>query len=935
MERPRYEIGLLDSLSLTNSDFKTLSQKRELYMEDALKLKEEMERQKLKEEGEDVDDDDDDDDDDDEQDSERGSSRKGSPTDGIMNGDTSTTPEDGPRKLGKPTPYDEFCADIPTAPELIRRCLAVLRTLSVSGAAEAFLYPVDPQSNPGYYDMVLRPMCLREAGKQLYEGAARLKGKENTVEEVESLVLQFGRNIRIIEQNTLTYANAGPMVIAAGLELSRLFERLFFDWVLAPEEFLPDLDDLDDDRCVEHHPSDEASTVLLCDACEGKYNIARLNPPLHDIPKGDWYCPRCIHGRWYGTLDPRIGKVVKKSNVQGPAGSGRIEQCSYHYPENECGLASLKYLVKFDDGVEETWTLSDVDSALASANISVPPIRCLHAVAESPGYGLGIDKGLRRDAVPTLLNPNISDASAQGALSSSVFRDTLGASGTLLVIDPREMTSVEWLRLLVLLVMKCSSSDAIQNVITEMENEAAEKMLKTLDEVKKVRVSKVQEILPEVGDYGFEEEPLQEEEDGGDDAHPLALPVPANAETAEPKEASSPSESEHADKPAAAAVVVDASAVEVVDEMETEPTATAKPDGENSGGLSKKDLPFAAALSDKGKRQKTIEDSFAAYSIKNQVKPTIASFEEDTFSRLVDSSLSSDEVGLSFASLRCRRMHCKFCGLTDVALGSPLVRVPDEREWDDLIPHTSRIRRTHLVAEVPSDSTSLPGSSKLVSVTIQISGDLFSMPDDDFQISKDGAMLEFTPRSELGFQNELKFRYESGLPFVTGSLSAHEGCAVAAHNARKDAKVQNYKTRQAELIEKDAGMTCGRTLEIGRDAAGRSFWKFASDPDSLFVCTPGAENSSEPAWHYYEHPESVASVIVSLKKDPVVEDLKRCFPVAHQMINDGSWSDRLLKRRFPKVAKLIASTNGATVDEGTEEAAEPSVDVEGGFEVSN
>lgn len=48
-------------------------------------------------------------------------------------------------KVGKETPYDEYCGDIPDAPELIRRCLAVLRTLSLTNSAEPFHYPVDPQ----------------------------------------------------------------------------------------------------------------------------------------------------------------------------------------------------------------------------------------------------------------------------------------------------------------------------------------------------------------------------------------------------------------------------------------------------------------------------------------------------------------------------------------------------------------------------------------------------------------------------------------------------------------------------------------------------------------------------------------------------------------------------------------------------------------------
>ena len=377
------------------------------------------------------------------------------------------------------------------------------------------------------------------------------------------------------------------------------------------------------------------------------------------------------------------------------------------------------------------------------------------------------------------------------------------------------------------------------------------------------------------------------------------------------------------------AVLVDASAVEVVDEMES--TATAKPDGTSSLETPKKLLPFSSALTEKGKRQKIIEESFAAYAIKNQMKPTVASFTEDTFSPLVDSLFLSRDPGLSLSSLRCRRMQCKFCGLTDVALGSPLVRVPDEDEWDGLIPHTARLRRTHLVAEMPSDLTS-SGNVKLISLTIKVDGDLFSAPVKDLShVSKDGAMLEFTPRAERAFQDELRFRYENGLPFVTGSLSAHEGCAIVVHNARKDERVQKYKVRQAEQIENDAGMTCGRTLEIG-NSNGRSFWKFDIDSDSLFVCTQVAESASASAWHHYDYPESVASVIVSLGRDPIVKELKRCYPAAHKMINDKTWSDRLWKRRYPNVAKLIA--NREAVEPGDTGTEDVSLQVEGGFDVS-
>ena len=42
----------------------------------------------------------------------------------------------------------DFCEDIPSSPDLIRRCLAVLRTLCASSSSENFIYPVDPQLYP-------------------------------------------------------------------------------------------------------------------------------------------------------------------------------------------------------------------------------------------------------------------------------------------------------------------------------------------------------------------------------------------------------------------------------------------------------------------------------------------------------------------------------------------------------------------------------------------------------------------------------------------------------------------------------------------------------------------------------------------------------------------------------------------------------------------
>ncbi|CAJ1084618.1 lysine-specific demethylase 5B-B isoform X2 [Xyrichtys novacula] len=38
----------------------------------------------------------------------------------------------------------------------------------------------------------------------------------------------------------------------------------------------------------------EEDRLLLCDGCDDSYHTFCLIPPLHDVPKGDWRCPKCL-----------------------------------------------------------------------------------------------------------------------------------------------------------------------------------------------------------------------------------------------------------------------------------------------------------------------------------------------------------------------------------------------------------------------------------------------------------------------------------------------------------------------------------------------------------------------------------------------------------------------------------------------------------------
>lgn len=959
----RSTMGELETLEMSRAKMKELSHAREEFMSDAMALKEEMKRQE--EEG---DDDDEDDDDDDEvpkkrkrfaapkRDSsgrfikgagfgQRGEEGEFMAAEGEQVGGAEKS-EPRPAKIWVEGPYDEFCGDIAAAPELIRRCLAVLRTLALTGQAEQhFIYPIDPQSNPAYFDSLLRPMCLREVGIKLQEAAeaySALEGEAASRFE-EAAVVEFARNVRLINQNALAYGNAGPMVVSAAGEMVRIFERLLLDWVLAPKDQLIEVEKLDDDLCVEPHSSDLQSTVLLCDGCEGNFNINRLDPPLREIPKGDWYCPRCLKGRWWGDVDPRIGKKITFEDDTSLV-AGEIKACRFTYTEKTESGPSLVYDVRSDDGNNHTLPLESIDNYLRRCGHAVPRIRCLEAVAESTGYGSGVSHEYRPHIVPVLVNPTVADNAAHVTLSSSVFRDSIEMATTLLLCDPEQMTAKEWLRLLNLLLMKCASSENIQFVAAERENEAAERLAKDIQSTK--RICDIKQVLRSM--------PYEEDNDDFADVEFPLLPevardgngrfvTGASGSPAEAKQASAPSAATTTPAPptsteskgVTSSIVAEASVVQVVAREVNESSSTAKGDVAFVQAVTappEEDEPTkarSAALAEKARRQICRENGIAAFCIKNQLRSTVASFEQDCVLQVVESTLGTKEFGLTLSSTRCRGKVCDFCGLSDTALGTNLVRVPSEEEWSDVVAHATRSRRTHLVADLRGANDVAPqggqlrnNSNKLMVVTIRMGGDLISDDRDDSRYLKmeEGGMLEFPPRNSDGFQDELQFRYGHGLPFISGSKTAHECCAVAAHAARKVKIVEKFKGDQALAAEREAGITCGRTLSLGTDGAGRSFWHFHAEPDTLFVCEPVASTASNQevplTWTKFTSPEAISSVIVSLGKDPLVQELWQTFPNSAELVKKRGWQELLMKKHY----KLAAIMNSDPMDIDNEQA---------------
>jgi hypothetical protein len=959
----RQKAGLYRKLKLTDEAYKEFTITKEEYMTAAIALIEDQERKKKRAEGGNDDEEDDDDDDDDEEEG-----KKGDNDESNKEGETNNEDEG---RIGKKTEFDDFCADEPKAPELIRRCLAVLRSLCLTLPAESFIYPVDPRTNIKYYDAVIKPMSLYDIGKVLQQEAKRLRGKQDNEADIDRAVAQFGRNVRLIGQNCTIFSTVGAAIISTAEEMVRIFERLFFDWVLSPEDILRPLDALDDDRCVVFHASDEDAMVLLCDGCEGKFNMSRLDPPLKSVPKGDWYCPRCRTGYCWASVDTRIGrKVLRTAAAQQSNAADTSEQdkgvivaCMTTFADDDTGRATLTYTVRFGNGHEENWSLKKVDEILSKTGDDMPKIRCEEAIAESPGYGCGIENGLTLEAVPVPINPTISDAAAQQALTSSVFRETVVASGVLLVNDIDAISSGEWVQILILLLMKCATTDKIQEYSNKIESEAHIEANSTIS--KEAKVKSINDVIPKVTDND-EDECENENKDGNND----------EGENKDGKKNENGDRKKNENKDDDGKKNED----ENKDGNETNVQKSIKSENENP--IEEKNASDAAGLTNDTQekipneeeilakqrrkevllamkeRQKARESSMLANYIKAQIRPAISSFEEDNITQVITSYLSPNNMeGVNFVSSRCRSLKCDLCGLSDMALATPLVRTPNHQEWLERMSFACSGRKSFLVAdigaptnendssgevstEVPlKDSIETPDTtvadtisssglvkasispkkrkSKFASVTVRVGGEIISIKESGVDSCDDGlGIVSFLPRNEQGFQSELENRYKDGLPFVTGSLSAHDCCALVAHKARMEKVIQDDKEKTASIIERNFGNTCGRTISLGNDETGRWYWKFDLEPDSLFIS--GGDETEHGVIHRFSSPETIASVIKSLGKNSLVNAIQKAYPKALAVINDGTWSNSLQRRSFEHVFDRLDDTQDDKQAEGSE-----------------
>lgn len=72
------------------------------------------------------------------------------------------------------------------------------------------------------------------------------------------------------------------------------FEEDAEDRVISEVSALGAEEDDDDDHMEFCRVCKDGGELLCCDACTSSYHIHCLNPPLPEIPNGEWLCPRCM-----------------------------------------------------------------------------------------------------------------------------------------------------------------------------------------------------------------------------------------------------------------------------------------------------------------------------------------------------------------------------------------------------------------------------------------------------------------------------------------------------------------------------------------------------------------------------------------------------------------------------------------------------------------
>uniref|UniRef100_K3W761 Bromo domain-containing protein n=1 Tax=Globisporangium ultimum (strain ATCC 200006 / CBS 805.95 / DAOM BR144) TaxID=431595 RepID=K3W761_GLOUD len=193
---------------------------------------------------------------------------------------------------------------------LPERMVGIVKKLLNENGGEVFEHPVDTEEIPDYLNIILNPMDLGTI-------AARL-ARENYYIGPAAVSL-FISDVRLVFANCKEFNAAESDIWLIADDLSKMFEKWIYDWVLCPSAWLklePALDKEADKKLLDEfrevgedsydlwspwevgcsicRKNDNSEQLLLCDRCDGEIHMYCSTPEITELPEGEWYCSQQI-----------------------------------------------------------------------------------------------------------------------------------------------------------------------------------------------------------------------------------------------------------------------------------------------------------------------------------------------------------------------------------------------------------------------------------------------------------------------------------------------------------------------------------------------------------------------------------------------------------------------------------------------------------------
>uniref|UniRef100_A0A3Q3WI27 [histone H3]-trimethyl-L-lysine(4) demethylase n=1 Tax=Mola mola TaxID=94237 RepID=A0A3Q3WI27_MOLML len=163
----------------------------------------------------------------------------------------------------------------------------------------------------GHYEKILYPYNLFQSGSNLLVNTESLDTKEHKLQDQAQIqptqtsdsclsarrAKRMKCDVCVIEEPTHTRLRPFTCVF----NMNYIFKTLLSKWTKRKPYFskISNINQENSDHvdlvvCLVCGSGGEEDRLLLCDGCDDSYHTFCLIPPLHDVPRGDWRCPKCL-----------------------------------------------------------------------------------------------------------------------------------------------------------------------------------------------------------------------------------------------------------------------------------------------------------------------------------------------------------------------------------------------------------------------------------------------------------------------------------------------------------------------------------------------------------------------------------------------------------------------------------------------------------------